>query len=460
MTFWITVTCCLLMAICGPAHAQVPLPSDLSVKVPAANVPQPVALFSGAWGNGAWNGTRPAALVVERIDADGTTSVVYAWGASEQSGIAPAWRRMQGHIENGQLTLQSPQGAVLSFHLDPSGHLNGSSTMPEGWRSLIVLKNIPGTAAEVIATAALPVQPIWQDIRISEHSRVGNAGGQKIELQATLYRSDLPGRQPLVILNHGAADGERPSVPTIHRFEDQARYFLSRGYNVVVPMRKGRGLSGGPMLEPSDHSIGYEIQVDSAVEDLDTVVNAMRAEPWVDPARVIVAGWSRGGFLSVIYAARHPDKVEGVINFCGGWWSEFGPGADFNTAQLARAGRGFEKPELWLYADNDHYYSLPYTRKNFDAFRANGGTGDYRSFEGIQGNGHALFGYIGMWDTFVADYLRKVDGTEHANVLSSAQSGLHRLAASTSNPRGPRLRDSNTKFDDGRLRSGAPNQSR
>lgn len=160
------------------------------------------------------------------------------------------------------------------------------------------------------------------------------------------------------------------------------------------------------MLEPSNHSNPDEIQVDSAVDDLDTVVNAMRAEPWVDPVRVIVAAQSRGGFLSVVYAARHPDKVEGVINFSGGWWSEFGSGAEFNAERLANA-----EPELWLYADKDHYYTLPYTRRNFDSFRANGGAGNYRSFEGVEGNGHALFGYIGMWDTFVTDYLRHVDGS-------------------------------------------------
>lgn len=45
----------------------------------------------------------------------------------------------------------------------------------------------------------------------------------------------------------------------------------------------------------------------------------MRIAPWVDPARIVVAQWSRGGFLSVIYAARYPDKVAGVINFSGGW---------------------------------------------------------------------------------------------------------------------------------------------
>jgi dipeptidyl aminopeptidase/acylaminoacyl peptidase len=85
----------------------------------------------------------------------------------------------------------------------------------------------------------------------------------------------------------------------------------ARATSVVVPMRKGRGGSGGPYLEPDNSSIPTAVQVESAVED--AVGNAMRLEPWVDPARIIVAGYSRGGFLSVIYAARYPEKVSGSM---------------------------------------------------------------------------------------------------------------------------------------------------
>jgi pimeloyl-ACP methyl ester carboxylesterase len=84
----------------------------------------------------------------------------------------------------------------------------------------------------------------------------------------------------------------------------------ARATSVVVPMRKGRGGSGGPCLEPDNSSIPTAVQVESAVED---AVGSMRLEPWVDPARIIVAGYSRGGFLSVIYAARYPEKVSGSV---------------------------------------------------------------------------------------------------------------------------------------------------
>ena len=65
---------------------------------------------------------------------------------------------------------------------------------------------------------------------------------------------------------------------------------------------------------------------------------------------------------------------------------------------------------MWISADHDHYYTLPYIRKNFAGFRTDGGVGEYHEFEDIPGNGHALFGYISRWQGIVAAYLRQVDG--------------------------------------------------
>lgn len=73
----------LLLTLCRAAWAQVPLPSDLSVQPPSADVLPEYAAFSGAWGNGAWYGSIPTALIVERVDEDGTARVIYARGATE-----------------------------------------------------------------------------------------------------------------------------------------------------------------------------------------------------------------------------------------------------------------------------------------------------------------------------------------------------------------------------------------
>jgi dienelactone hydrolase len=415
--------------MCGVAWSQAPLPPDLAIQPPAASVPAEDAAFSGAWGNGAWDGSIPTALIVEQVDADGTAKAIYARGATEHPKTAAIFLRLAGRIEDHRLILHlrdpnSSAGFLVRYRIVAPGRLEGALTTRDGWRTQVFLQQIAGPPAAIIATVALPFRPIWHEIRIPEHSSVGAAAGQTIQLAATLYRSRLPGRQPLVILNHGAPGFAADAIQRTWHFEAQARFFLAHGFNVVVPMRKGRGRSGGPYLEQT--TIPTAIQVASAVEDVDTVVNAMRAETWVDPARIIVVGWSRGGGLAVIYAARHPDKVAGVINFSGGWWSEYESKYEPETSGaeerqmrefLAAAGKTARVPELWLYADNDMFFSLAYARKNFDAFRANGGTGDFLAFGTVSGvpssaagNGHALFEHVGMWDAAVAAYLRRVDG--------------------------------------------------
>jgi dienelactone hydrolase len=388
------------------ADAQVPLPSDLHIEAASADTAD--ARFLGAWGNGAWGGVTPAALVVERIAPDGAADVIYAVGDSPQAGIQAQWLRLRGTIRHGTLTLPRPNGSA-EYRLTDGGELRGMFQYRSGAHSHVWLSRIPGTPADIVATEALPITPLWRDIRITEHSRFGRTAGETIQLQATLYRTTLPGRQPLIVFNHGGGDKDRPGVPTVFRAEDIARVFLARGYNVIVPMRKGRGLSGGPDVEDSDTT--PHIQVESAVEDLDAVVDHMAAQPWVDPARIIVAGWSRGGFLSLIYAARFPRKVAGVINFAGCWTPELGGtnAAEFNRTQMAEAGRTVTVPTLWLYADNDHYWSLPSMQKIFAAFQASGGRGSLAEFTGIPNDGHVLPLWISKWRSTVAGYLEQLE---------------------------------------------------
>jgi dipeptidyl aminopeptidase/acylaminoacyl peptidase len=61
-----------------------------------------------------------------------------------------------------------------------------------------------------------------------------------LRLEAILYRPNHTDKFPVVIFNHGSTGMGAIPTKMSFRYAVQAHYFLSRGYAVVVPMRKGR----------------------------------------------------------------------------------------------------------------------------------------------------------------------------------------------------------------------------
>jgi dienelactone hydrolase len=392
-------------AAIASSAAQVPLPDDLSVGPVSPEVPSTIAAFAGAWGPASWDGVLPHVLVVEHVDASGRVIAVYAIGANEVRHIKPEWQRLEGHIEGGKLILASTR-VTLVYEMMAGRELFGRYQSSAGEIATIRMRRLPASdAASVIGAAGQPIKPDWKEIQIEEHAKVGAAAGQVISLRASLYRIPGEGRQPLVIFNHGSTD--HTTVGAVSHFAPQALIFQSLGWDVIVPMRKGRGGSGGPMLEPSDRSVPDSEQLESGVEDLDAVVGFAKAQPYVDPRRIVVAGQSRGGMLAVVYAGRHPENVAGVVNFAGGWWSERYD-ADFNTRRFSEAGHYAKVRMLWLYAAHDSYYSLDHVRRNFAAFKAAGGRGSLFETDQLSGNGHALLAWPELWQQPVARFLADV----------------------------------------------------
>jgi hypothetical protein len=90
---------------------------------------------------------------------------------------------------------------------------------------------------------------------------------------------------------------------------------------------------------------------------------------------------------AIAYARMHPRKVAGVINFAGDWTGEGCPNAgEINGTSFKRGGT-FPDPTLWLYGNDDPFYSLDHSGANFAAFQAAGGKGSFFDFEVPGGNG-------------------------------------------------------------------------
>jgi len=388
-------------------HTQARLPDNLTLAPPAADVPPEIAAFAGVWGGDRWDGVLPHTLAVERVQPDGTANIIYALGMDRTAQLPQSAKRLTGKIADGHLRLVLPNKDVLDYRLSADGRLLGSSTTPPGWRSFVLLQHIeaPDTPS-LIKAAEARADRLWEEIDIPERSAVGAASGQQFTLRGTLYRSALAGPRPLIILNHGSAADS--SIGRMLRYETQSRFFLALGYSVLIPMRKGRGDSGGPLIETEDLSGAPSVEIDSGVEDIDAVVEFMRAQPFVDPNRIVVAGEQRGGLLSVIYAERHPEKVAGVINFSGGWWPPPTRIAETTAQLLAHGGQIGGSPMLWIYADGDPYYPLPQVEHDYAAFRAQGGNARLVLVAGGSYANH-VFSWAGKWQQAAEDFLLNQD---------------------------------------------------
>jgi hypothetical protein len=94
-----------------------PLPDDVTIAVPAPDVPPAMAAFSGKW-VGQWGQTLDHILVVEKIDGR-TVTFIYSWGVAPASNITtPGFQRVHGTIgEDGVLRGTLGNGAEVAYTL-------------------------------------------------------------------------------------------------------------------------------------------------------------------------------------------------------------------------------------------------------------------------------------------------------------------------------------------------------
>jgi dienelactone hydrolase len=185
--------------------------------------------------------------------------------------------------------------------------------------------------------------------------------------------------------------------------------FLAQGYTVAVPMRKGRGGSGGPLLEGTFDSFPPEPQIASGIEDIDAAIRYFAAQPYVDPAGIVIVGVERGGLLAIAYAARHPGAVAGIVNVSGEWWPASYRDGAINTEEFAAAGATVTCPTLWLYALSPTGAARAHVLRNLAAFQAAGGNARLALVPepgGIVAYGTHVFNWPARWEDVVAGFLK------------------------------------------------------
>lgn len=226
------------------------------------------------------------------------------------------------------------------------------------------------------------------------------------ELETTVYPPSTPGPWPLVVVNHGSVGYENPHRQERNRPVETARFFLERGYLVVAPMRQGFSRStGGYSASNCDHARYAE----RFGADIAAVIDYFIQRGDVRADRVLVAGQSNGGMVTLGYAALQP-KARAVINFAGGINST-NRNCDWAAAMVSAAktlGAKTTIPSLWIYTEDDKLFPPTISQPFFEAYRAASAPAFYKLYPS---GGHSFsttrFGRE-TWGEDVEQFLKQV----------------------------------------------------
>lgn len=247
--------------------------------------------------------------------------------------------------------------------------------------------------------------------------RIPAAGGAT--MIATVMRPPGEGKRPLAVINHGSpADGSQRLKMARPRYSALSSWFVSRGYVVALPLRRGYGETGGAWAESygSCQSPDYFTAGLQGAADIKAAIDYMRAQPFVATDRTIVIGQSAGGWATVALSSLNPPAVPGMINFAGGRGGrqklpDGGIGNCAPDALVKAAGRYGATawvPMLWLYTANDSFFEPALARRMVEAYDAAGGRATLQALGPFGKDGHAMAGSssgVPLWSSAVADFL-------------------------------------------------------
>lgn len=181
-----------------------------------------------------------------------------------------------------------------------------------------------------------------------------------LTLHGYLYKPAGPGPFPAVIYNHGSA----PGMLSAQAFDALAPAFVSRGWILFGPFRRGQGLSAsagpyiGDEIAAAEKTSGTRAAAETAVRLLSTdhLNDQLAALAWlrtrsdVNPKRIATMGTSFGGILVVLGAEQNPYCA--AVDASGGAqsWKQAPELQDV----MKRAARNLRSPIFFFQPKNDY----------------------------------------------------------------------------------------------------------
>ena len=237
----------------------------------------------------------------------------------------------------------------------------------------------------------------------------------KLTLRGTLYKPEGKGPFPAVVYNHGSAPGMLSKMA----FEALGPIFARHGWVFFGPYRRGQGLSAsagpyiGDEIEAAQKKGGISAAAATMVRLLETdhlndqlaALAWLRAQNFVKPDQIAVAGTSFGGIETVLGAERASYCAAVDSSGASESWSE----APELQALMTRAVRNSRAPIFFFQAKND--YDLSPSRMLSAVMKGAGKEFEmkiYPPFGKSVQDGHT-FGYFGsaVWSADVFRFLDK-----------------------------------------------------
>ena len=304
------------------------------------------------------------------------------------------------------------------------------------YKIAIALLLVIACSTQAQTPANAPLNPEWVYLRdytferMEATRKVDDAEDKgTIRLVAYVYRPVRNDRREVVLYSHGSTaswtrspkeQGDAPAAAVL-------RFFLSRGYTVVAPMRRGRGESSGTYVEecpvyagrcsPADQVALGERALREALLDTNAVIDQIVYHLVPRDSKMIAAGHSRGGFLSLILAGERPQAVNGVVNFAGAWQAmndrvtpeDHKHRVEVQAVPLGRAAKHAKAPSIWIYADRDPFYNEAGRQGILKAWRDAGGKAEYILVtEHALPNPHAIPSNATYWESQLDTFLKSL----------------------------------------------------
>ena len=248
------------------------------------------------------------------------------------------------------------------------------------------MKQYPVFIGLIILAATAPASADF-GVREEKQSVTVQIDWQSYELQGRLFRPEVEGRRPLVVLAHGTC-GKRCRRRGDGYMHPLARLFARSGYVAYAFNRLGYGGSEGYLGERDRHhesnsgcnTQDYEMAGRLVAQQIRPVIAELVKAPFVDPGRVVVYGHSGGGLGAIALTKKGAPGLRGVISGAGARGGtcakgEYLGGHFYNenmTAAYQVFARGSATPVLMLFAENDPRTARAKSWRN--AYAAAGGS--------------------------------------------------------------------------------------